>query len=504
MDVGTLLTTLHPLERAVVPHLLKGKDQFDLARASGMQDVEVLRAMMWLDNKEVIKTRAVTDEKISLGKNGRLYMTKQLPELRFLNAVSVKPLAMNEAAPSAGLDAAESNACLGLLKKNGAINIDHGMITITDAGKRWMTSPYPAQTFLSTIERPRSLGTLTVEEKNLLPDLKARRDMIEVTFDKTLTYTLTSLGESLCKAKMDLSDVIDKITPDILARGMWKGKPLRRYDVSVNVPRVFAGRRHHYKAFLDMVRHKFTTLGFVEMHGPLVENDFWDMDALFMPQFHSARQIHQGYYVKEPSMLKVDPKVMAAVKACHETGGKTGSKGWQYKFDEQKSQRTILRSQGTACSARMLASKNLKIPGKYFGITKNFRYDVIDATHLPDFFQTEGIVVEDGLTFGHLKGMLRLFAEEFAHTSEIKFKPCYYPFTEPSVALYAKHPELGWLELGGAGMFRPELLEPFGIKVPVIAWGMGIDRIGMFNLGIKDIRDLYSHDLEVLRNAKMP
>src|SRR3989338_309467 len=100
MDVETLLTTLHPLERAIVPHLLKGKDQNDLARASGMQDVEVLRAMMWLDNKEVIKTRAVTDEKISLGKNGRLYMTKQLPELRFLKAVSVKPLAMNEAAPS--------------------------------------------------------------------------------------------------------------------------------------------------------------------------------------------------------------------------------------------------------------------------------------------------------------------------------------------------------------------------------------------------------------------
>jgi len=498
-----LATGLHPLERQVLPHLSKHKDQHGLEQATGMQAVEVVRALMWLDNKGIIKTRNTAVELVSLGKNGQVYITKRLPELRFLEAVSKKSLSIPQVPQEAGIDPTECNACLGLLRKIGAIGVLEGKIKITSIGTDLLNGKYPAQEFLKTIKEPRSVATFSIDESKILTDLKSRKDIIEISFDKTITYATTELGQELLSQKLDFSSIIDKLSPELLASGAWKGKTIRPFDVCANVPRVYTGRRQHYKSFLDMVRFKFASLGFTEMRGPLVENDFWDMDALFMPQFHSARDIHQAYYVKEPNFLKVDPKLLAAVRACHETGGKTGSKGWRYKFDEKRSQRTLLRTQGTACSARMLASPNLKIPGKYFGITKNFRYDVIDATHLPDFFQTEGIVVEEGLTFGHLKGILELFAKEFAHVEKIKLKPGYFPFTEPSVELHAKHPQLGWIELGGAGMFRPELLEPFGIKVPVIAWGIGIDRIGMFNMGINDIRDLYSHDLEKLRNARM-
>jgi len=226
---------------------------------------------------------------------------------------------------------------------------------------------------------------------------------------------------------------------------------------------------------------------------------------LFMPQFHSARDIHQGYYVKEPKYAKDLPEnVVKNVKAAHENGFGTGSKGWGYDFDVKRTHRHILRTQGTACSARMLASKDLKIPGKYYAIARCFRYDVVDATHLSDFFQTEGIVVEEGLNFRHLKGLLRMFAEEFAETYQIKIVPGYYPYTEPSASLYAKHPQLDWIELGGSGIFRPEMVKPLlGREVPVLAWGIGLDRLAMFKLGIKDIRQLFSHDLEFLRNAKV-
>ena len=163
----------------------------------------------------------------------------------------------------------------------------------------------------------------------------------------------------------------------------------------------------------------------------------------------------------------------------------------------------MLRTQGTACSARKLASKDVEIPGKYFGITRCFRYDVVDATHNCDFNQTEGFVAEEGLTFGHLKGMLKMFAEEFAQTETIRIVPDYFPFTEPSAGLLAKHPEMGWIELAGSGMFRPEMTKPLGIDVPVIAWGIGVDRLAMFALNIKDIRQLYSHELPVLRSMKV-
>ena len=133
-----------------------------------------------------------------------------------------------------------------------------------------------------------------------------------------------------------------------------------------------------------------------------------------------------------------------------------------------------------------------------------FRYDVIDATHLPDFNQTGGFVIGEGLNIKHLFGLLKMFGEEFAETDQIKIVPGYFPFTEPSAELHAKHPELGWVELAGSGIFRPEMLKPLGIDVPVIAWGVGLDRLAMFKLGIKDIRDLFSHDLTFLRNSRLP
>ncbi|MBU1704051.1 MAG: phenylalanine--tRNA ligase subunit alpha, partial [Nanoarchaeota archaeon] len=254
----------------------------------------------------------------------------------------------------------------------------------------------------------------------------------------------------------------------------------------------------------DQVRQKFIGLGFCEMTGPIVESEFWNMDALFMPQFHSARDIHDAYYVKEPASMKLDPKLVKNIKESHEKGFGTGSKGWEYDFDVKRTHNTLLRTQGTACSARMLASPELKIPGKYFGITRCFRYDVIDATHNCDFYQTEGIVIEEGLDFGHLKGLLKMFAEEFAETDQIRIRPAYFPFTEPSAELFAKHPDLGWIELGGAGIFRPELVKPLtGKDVSVLAWGLGIDRLGMFKLGIKDIRQLFSHDLGFMRNVRV-
>src|SRR6185312_14977147 len=119
-----------------------------------------------------------------------------------------------------------------------------------------------------------------------------------------------------------------------------------------------------------------------------------------------------------------------------------------------------------------------------------------DATHATDFFQVEGIVLGEDINFRTLLGLLNLFAREVAHAKEIKFLPAYFPFTEPSVELHVRHPRLGWMELGGAGLFRPE------VNVPVIAWGLGLDRMAMVALGIHDIRDLFSPDLEMARTMR--
>ena len=159
----------------------------------------------------------------------------------------------------------------------------------------------------------------------------------------------------------------------------------------------------------------------------------------------------------------------------------------------------ILRAHGTALSVRTLLSKDLEIPGKYFAIARCFRPDVVDKTHLSEFNQVEGIIVDKDLTLRDLLGILEKFAIDIAGADKARFVPDYFPFTEQSVELHAYKKGFGWIEFGGSGIFRPEVTLPLGIKVPVIAWGLGIDRLFMMKARIEEIRHIFSQDLDWIR-----
>lgn len=508
MEIKELFEGLHPLERKVLPFLENESEVSQIIEKSKMQEIEVLRALQWLNSKKLIVLKEELKELVFLQQNGREYQAKGLPERRLLDVLKEKEISIDEIEKKTHLSKEEISIALGALRSKACIEItkkEKLMIKLTQQGKQFLQKDFPEEKLLD-LEFPIDLMLLNSEQKSALESLRKRKQMVSVEIKKIRQAKITELGEELLNyyKKNSSEDIIEKITPELMKGGEWKNKSLRRFDVSINVPKIYGGKFQHYRRFLDSVRRKFMSLGFKEMNGPLVETDFWDMDALFMPQFHSARDIHQAYYIKEPKQMNIDKEVLNKVKEAHENGGKTGSSGWQYKFDVERTKRTLLRTQGTVCSAKMLTSKDLKIPGKYFGITRVFRYDTIDATHLPDFNQTEGIVIEEGLNIRHLFGLLKMFAKEFAQTDKIRIVPGYFPFTEPSAELFAKHPELGWIELGGAGIFRPEVVTPLlGKNISVLAWGLGIDRLGMFNLGIKDIRELFSHNIEILRNAKV-
>lgn len=504
MEIKKLAESLNPSERKVLKVLDKITFFNDILDVTKLKDVEVMRALQWLQNKNVVKIKEERKEFVYLDENGKKYLKDGLPERIFLSAIE-KPAPIQDIQRKTGLSNEEMMISLGALKSKAAIEVSKEkdvIVSITEHGKHLLKHEFPEENFLKE-NFPKELILLKDEERLILENLKKRKKIVKIDQSKVISVDLTDTGKKLLKEKLD-DDLIEKVSPQLIKSGSWKGKKFRRYDVKINVPSIFAGRKQHYRRFLDDIRQRFIGLGFKEMAGPIVETDFWDMDALFMPQFHAARDIHQAYYVKEPKYGKLDESVVKKVKGAHENGFGTGSKGWRYDFDVKRTHRHMLRTQGTACSSRMLASKELQIPGKYFSIARCFRYDVVDATHLPDFFQTEGIVIEENLNFGHLKGLLKMFAEEFAETDQIKITPGYFPFTEPSAELHAKHPDLGWIELGGSGILRPEVVKPLvGKEIPVLAWGIGIDRIAMFKLGINDIRQLFSHDLGFLRNAKV-
>ena len=505
MDIKKLAESLNPVERKVVKILDNFSSFHDIVKVTGLKDVEAARALQWLQNKSVIRLKEEQKELVSLDENGGKYLKYGLPEKRFLELLE-KPAGISELRKKTGLSDEEISISLGVLKSKAAIEIQKGkdiIVSITDNGRHLLKKGFIEEQFLKE-NFPRDVVSLNEEERFVLDNLRKRKRIVKVELTKMVNAELTDIGKKLLKEKLE-EGLMEKITPSLIKTGAWKNKKFRRFDVKINVPSIFAGRKQHYRRFLEEVRQKFVALGFKEMTGPVVESDFWDMDSLYMPQFHSARDIHQGYYIKEPKYVKDLPEnAVKNVKAAHENGFGTGSRGWRYDFDVKKTRRHILRTHDTSISARTLASRELKIPGKYFQIARCFRYDVIDATHLPDFNQVGGFVIEDGMNFGHLKALLKLFAKEFAETEEVRVKPSYFPFTEPSAELQAKHPEMGWIELAGAGIFRPELVKPLvGKEVPVIAWGVGLDRLAMFKLGVKDIRQLFSHDLEFLRNAKV-
>ena len=247
------------------------------------------------------------------------------------------------------------------------------------------------------------------------------------------------------------------------------------------------------------VKDKLASLGFEEFDGGLVETEFWNSDALFMPQFHSARDIHDVYYLAEPTKAKsIEEPYLSQVAATHENG----------RLERQPRMELFLRPRVHEAShpaqpghgaLRAGSCPRPRCPGKYFGIARCFRYDKVDATHLSDFYQTEGIVLGEEVNLRTLLGFLEMFAVEVAGAKEVKYVPGYFPFTEPSVEVHIKHPVLGWFELGGSGIFRPEVTEPLGIKVPVLAWGIGIDRMALMALGLNDLRELFSPDIESVR-----
>jgi phenylalanyl-tRNA synthetase alpha chain len=510
-----LLESLHPLESKVLLPFQHGEalSAFELLKTSGLDESRLDMASGWLQSKGLleVKEESVTSL-VSLTETGRDYLEKGTPEMRIITALREgKKFSVKDVIQSWGMEPSEVSSAVGALKESKAVQIGQGGILELVPG-----ADISAYEFLFSLIK--TAAEKDQAEQTSFPDAQQAainanfhkrgksKGIFRITERKNRSFSLTADGRELLRLIKERGVVTEEasaLTPEMLKQGTWKNKKFRAYNIALNPPRQSIGRKHPYKEFLDYVKYKFVGMGFEEMRGPLVENEFWDMDALFMPQFHPARNIHDVYFVKEPAACReIESPFGRNVAAAHKDGGKTGSTGWRYPFDIERAKRLILRSQGTAVSARTLAS-GPKVPGKYFSIARCFRYDSVDATHAPDFYQVEGIVLGEDINFKALLGLLKLFGQEIAKAGEFQFRPAYFPFTEPSVELHVKHPELGWMELGGAGIFRPEVTKPLGVNVPVIAWGLGLDRMAMVALGIKDIRDLFSRDLDFIRTKKI-
>jgi phenylalanyl-tRNA synthetase alpha chain len=197
-----------------------------------------------------------------------------------------------------------------------------------------------------------------------------------------------------------------------------------------------------------------------------------------------------------------EKKIVDKVKASHEAG-------WKYPWSAEEARKTILRTHTTAVSARYLAKldETLKKGGgkgkKYFCVGRVFRNEATDFKHLAEFHQVEGIVAWDGANFRHLLGLLKEFYTRLGF-EKIRFRPSYFPYTEPSLEIevfFEGRKE--WMELGGAGILRPEMTKPLCGVYPVLAWGLSLERPMMLMEGLDDIRTFYKNDLDWLKGSKI-
>jgi phenylalanyl-tRNA synthetase alpha chain len=387
----------------------------------------------------------------------------------------------------------EAGPGVGLLKQLG-VSIDGGVLVAQDS-THIESVLKQRQDFLSAL--PCDMNGL---DDGLLQHFRQRKGLI-ASFEQTIrTWSITDLGRSVQDEYLNETVVISELTPELLQTDAWKDAEFRAFDVTLESATPRRGRSHPMQALIERIRSVFLEMGFSELVDDYVQTAGWNMDALFIPQDHPAREMQDTFYLKEPAKMELSEELMGKWKSIHEDGGATGSTGWGGSFSFDTAQRPLLRTHTTVNTIQYLA-QHPKEACRVFSVDRVFRKEAIDRTHLPEFHQIEGIIMEEGANLQMLVTTLKTFYAKMGYP-EVRVRPAYFPYTEPSLEIEVKwHGK--WLELGGAGIFRPEVTEPLGIESPVLAWGMGLERLAMLVLGLDDIRQLYISDLDWLRQQPL-
>ncbi|WP_437188097.1 phenylalanine--tRNA ligase subunit alpha [Planctomicrobium sp. SH668] len=319
------------------------------------------------------------------------------------------------------------------------------------------------------------------------------------------SLSLTATGADLLSSgKVQVKKEKNLLTPEDLRSGLWAEMTLRPYDVTLKAETVRPAKIHPLRKIAEQTRRAYLEMGFTEVVSPMVESSFWNFDALFQPQDHPARDMQDTFYMDEPTTtaLPADASLVERVRRAHEDGGDTGSEGWGYKWSPERAQQVVLRTHTTASTIRALA-RHPEPPLKAFCVGWVCRNETMSYKHLPVFHQVDGIVIDKDASLASLLGTLETFYKKMGF-NKVKFKPAFYPYTEPSVdvVVYLESRKK-WIEMGGSGIFRPEVTEPLGCKHPVMAWGLGLERLAMIRYGLSDIRELYQGRIEALQEMAL-
>ncbi len=465
--------------------------------------VKVMNAVSWLSSKGLVDVEEEVKHYYSLAKKS--YAKKDLPERKALKFIDKKggKCKISALQEKSRLSKKKVGIALGWLKdKNWArIVKENGdsYLEMTRKGEEALDEKGRDEKLLQRLGREERLSDDEVDEYTV-KKLLSRKEILDEDEEIFRTVHLSEEGWALVKKGIEIKPEINQLTSDIIQSGAWKEVRIRPYDVKAYAPTEYGGKKHPIKKEIEKVRQVFLEMGFTEIKYDYIQPTFWNMDALFIPQDHPARDMQDTFYMSSPDKMEIEGDIVERIKDMHEDGGDTRSEGWRYDWSKEEAERAVLRTHTTVTSIKHL-SENSEPPVKAFSVDWNFRSEATDATHLSQFIQIEGIVMEEEANLNMLIGLLKEFYKKMGF-EDVKVRPSYFPFTEPSVEVFAKF-QGDYLEMGAGGIFREEVTKPHGIDCPVLAWGLGLERLVMLRLGIDDIRECYGNDIDMLKESPL-
>eukprot|EP00397_Hematodinium_sp_SG-2012_P017533 GEMP01017934.1.p1 GENE.GEMP01017934.1~~GEMP01017934.1.p1 ORF type:complete len:504 (+),score=100.36 GEMP01017934.1:67-1578(+) len=478
------------------------EDTLTLANDKDWDHNKVVGCVKSLASSQVVAATQIDREVLRLSDEGRQYVENGTPEAQVYRKVK----------ENSGIAYPDLEAALGPLAKVGFgaamkakwISMDKSKFVTPVAESIADT----VQEHLKSCDEALLADAIAALGGHAAIDALKKRKLVQIAGLTSYKVEKTSTFST------EIKNAATDLTHDMIVSGTWKNETFKPYNLDAMGSNLGGGHLHPLLKVRQEIRQILLLMGFEEMPtNNYVESSFWNFDGLFQPQQHPARDSHDTFFIKSPARTKDIPEdYMHRVKKMHEEGG-DGSIGWRYCWSENEARKNLLRTHTTAVSTRMLYQVGEEYkktgvfrPRKFFSIDRVFRNETLDATHLAEFHQIEGVVCDRGLTLGHLIGVIKEFFRRQGITN-LRFKPAYNPYTEPSMEIFGYHDGLNkWIEVGNSGIFRPEMCGPLGLPddVQCIAWGLSLERPTMIQYGISNIRDLFGPGVDIQTLKRNP
>jgi len=497
---------VNELEYAVLTYLHQHPQEITVADlASQINRDQSQVSACCLTRSDFIQVREEERLWLRLGKKGQPLLESGFPERKVIQALNQLggEAELQQLAEASSLPSQEVGQSLRFLKAKGWAEQRGKTLVLLETGKQALSQSGADEELIQALASGEQPADGLPQAPAALQLLQGRSGVVEER-PRTLRWvSLNPSGQQQVSSGLEVRRQVNALTSDMMQSGEWRSVDFRPYDVSLASESITGGKEHPFVSIIQQTRRVFLELGFEETVSPYVESSFWDFDALFQPQDHPARDMQDTFYIGKPAECRLpQAEWVEAVGATHRDGGATGSLGWRYDWNDQLIKQPVLRTHTTASSIRALA-QNPNPPRKVFCVGPVFRRETVDYKHLPVFHQVDGIIIDEKASFASLLGTLQAFYRKMGF-QKFQFRPAFFPYTEPSVEIFVwSDRKADWVEMGGAGVFRPEVTEPFGCKVPVLAWGLGLERLAMFRYELASIGELYRARLNWLKETPL-